>query len=274
MAPRARRFAKKRAPRRPRRNAHKGKSRIPRQMATPNQSAHIVETVLYNDLFPGQMYNLNFNLAQFQRASLLAPNFKYYKPTKVTWQLEPLYNTFQEGGGGGPAYSKPYLFQVMNRTQDVGNFYSLVDLREMGAKPVAFTKTQSMSYSPNWVKTGLTSVLATGGNINSIQTSGNTPCYDWTACPDVTSFNRADIPTIISPDLNLPYVTAGTRTNTVLYGGHYLWIEQTVLGTQKMARLTCTVHWAFKNPNVQHTVGEQRVENVEPQLDLSGNYIN
>lgn len=250
--------------RKPRRARRPGrKARIPRPVGGTNdygQMARIKETVAYVDVVPNTGYNFNFNLSQYRRAMQLAPNFKWYKPTKVEWSIEPLYNTFQDGNAG-TEITVPYLYVTMNRTQDTSGL-SLEDIQAMGAKPQKLVSKKVIKYTPNWCVPGLTTyatqaVMASpSGTANALirQThTGMKATYDWVASPVQLPADAQDpnVPSYIVPAL--PFGTGQDGMNAVnasqvIYNGHTIWIEQ--LGsTQRCARVTATVHWSFKDPH-------------------------
>ncbi|UAU47016.1 Cap [Chicken proventriculitis-associated circular virus 23] len=251
------------------------KSRVPRGVRGMNdhgQMARIKETVSYIDVVPNTGYNFNFNLSQYRRAMQLAPNFKFYKPTKVTWTIEPLYNTFQDGNAG-TEITVPYLYMTMNRTQDTTGL-SLEDIQAMGAKPQKLINKKVISYRPNWCVPGLTT-YANGtfntptGTANAIirQTHlGMKAVYDWVPSPVQVPANPSDAnePNYIVPAL--PFNTGqdgmnAVNANQVIYNGHTIWIEQ--LGsTQRCARVVATVHWSFKGPHCTYL--EEGYTNITP----------
>lgn len=228
------------------------KPRVPRGINDFGQMARIKETVGYIDVLPNTGYNFNFNLSQYRRASQLAPNFKWYKPVRVDWQIEPLYNTFQDGNAG-TEITVPYLYMTMNRTQDRTGI-SLEDIQAMGAKPLKLTGKRTISYRPNWCSPGLnTYANSTAGNIVRFTNLGLKAQYDWVASPVILppDAQNPNNPSYIVPAM--PFNTGQDDMNAVncsqvMYNGHTIWIEQ-VNNTQRVARVTATVHWVFKDPH-------------------------
>jgi len=145
----ARRQRNRRVRRVARRKAGK---RVAKRSGT-SQYAKITETYAFTDINPGLNYNFDFNLSQFIRASQLAPNFKWYKAAKVTWTIEPLYNTFQDGTAGTEV-TMPYYYSVMNRTQDNSQLL-LTDFQAMGCKPKKMISKQVKKNRQNWFSGGL-----------------------------------------------------------------------------------------------------------------------
>jgi len=241
------------------------KSRIPRSIVPKLQTARISETIEYSSLLANQSYASVFTLAQFNRAYQLAPYFKFYRPTRVEWAYEPMYNTFQESTTGATV-SIPYFYTRMNRTQENHN-YGKFDLQAMGAKPRKFVKIIKVAYKPNWCSPGLISVgqgTVAGNlvNVNTIAVQGTRTNYGWLSSPivaNVANYNQSIYPADMP--VPAPLVTAGATVSTgaemigdyastVNYNGHTVFIEQEgASATTQVCRITVTVHWEFKDPN-------------------------
>ena len=250
------RNTKKRAPRRARK-VRRGRAR----QGSKAQTARIIETIDFTDLNPGVNYNFNFNLSQFVRASQLAPNFKWYKAAKVTWQVEPLYNTFQDGTTGGEV-TMPYMYSVMNRTQD-NTLLNLNDFQAMGCKPNKLISKKTMTYRPNWCSGGLNIQLAdvTKGLLTEVPQLGLKAQYSYLACPRITTgFPNPNVVTLspAAPDTIIPPGVSGIMAknwvNAVVYNGHSVYIDQGVpTGTlQPCAKVVATVEWHFKDPQCSY----------------------
>jgi hypothetical protein len=239
----------RRAGRRPaRRPAH----RVPRSVGSTNdrgQMARIKETLEFNDLLSNTAYNFNFNLSQFARASALAPLFKWYKASYVEWRIEPTYNTFQEGTATN--VSIPYLYVTMNRTQD-NTGINLQDIQAMGAKGQKLTTLKKISYKPNWCSSGLNVIhFNSASALDNMATLGLKAQYSYLACPDTNNglgnpsgFNPAN-PTVPAALL----VPVGVIANQATYNGHSIIIDQEFGSGPTVGRVTCTVHWEFKDPH-------------------------
>jgi len=222
------------------------------KMMKAKQFATINETCEFKDLEPNTSLALCFDLAKFPRAGQVATNFKWYKATKVTWTMTPLFNLYADNGGD----TTPYLYTVMNRTQD-SLLVNLADIQAQGAKPQKLIGTKVKSYVPNWCSPGLTTFTKdlSGGFITGATQQGLRCNYGWLASPD--SVNLApSIGSFITPidPREPPPVPAAAgmnsvNANQVLYNGHYIFIDQTnVTGVTTVARLTANVTWEFKDP--------------------------
>lgn len=236
-----------------RKMARKGKGVRRSRPRAQKQMAQIVETIEFNKLAPNVVQSCTFNIGQFERARTLATNFRWYKPTHVTWKIEPQFGTYQAVPGGSTV---PYLYTLMNRTQD-SSFMTLSDMLTQGARPVKLTATKSLSYRPNWCSPALLSQNVVslpgqfGGAVNQIAMAGLTAQYGWLQAPNNLLGGAA-----ITPIFQVGYapgvVTNTTVSNnaaTTLYNGHQYYVEQqTVTTGVPTFKITCTVKWSFKDP--------------------------
>lgn len=272
----ARRRRGRKAHRRARKNHRRGRRSPAVATAGRGQMARIVETLELNDLTPNVTYDSTFTLAQFPRAATVAMNFQFYKAAKVTWNYEPLYNTFQENQiGGVSSVSKPYIYMLMNRIQNSNMGTTLPNIQACGAKPQAMTAKKTLTYKPNWCSPGLLAVqpgTSPVEPINSHVQQGLKAQYGWLASsgtanlingPNGAGVGEATISgnqaTAYAP-IGAEYTGAFTQNtkvyaNSVTYNGHVSYIEQqnAVLG-QTVARLTCTVEWLFKGAQLNQKI--------------------
>lgn len=262
----------RRAPRRRRARKGKGNRRSRTKARKPSQMARIVETIEFNKLSPNNMLNCSFTINQFERARTLATNFRWYKPTKVVWTLEPQYNVFQGASGGAP--SVPYLYTIMNRTQDA-TLLTLSDFLSQGAKPHKLTAPKTISYRPNWCVPGLIvqNVLSGpgfGGYLNNVFMNGLKASYDWLQAPNNLPSSQQNPGQVIPLQ---PLLTpANTAVNVIpgatVFNGHQFFISQQLPPTTSTSlfKVNCQVHWSFKDPkNVLAEPGDNIF------ADLSGN---
>lgn len=266
------RLGRRRAPRR----ARKYKRKIRRMQIVkpihnfgPQQGAHIRESFEIQNIASNQDYGYVFCLAQFERAARIATNFKFYKPARVTWTYEPMFNTYQaDSMAGTPGI--PYLYSAMNRTQD-NQVYVVGDYLAQGAKPKKLAKIIKMSYVPNWCSPGLLTFQVSanvpppvGGVVQNIVQVGSKAEYGYIPCP--TTFNTYSAGTTegITPFqattqfpntgpnlpgfLGLGNTTAGIATNCVYFNGHKAFIEQLNKTSTIVCKCTVTVDWVFKDP--------------------------
>ena len=259
MPPR-RRAAGKRRGRKPLRKPRQNRSKAG---ARSVQSARIVETIEFKNMTPNYVAPFTFSINQFERARTLATNFRWMKATKVTWAIEPQFNTYQ-GSTIGAQPTIPYVYTLMNRTQDSAGM-TLSDMLSCGCKPVKLTNLKKLTYKPNWCSPGLLAqnVLSGpgfGGYLNNVVFMGLKAEYGWLQAPNVlpANTNPPQIPPTGTNHIQPipPVGLAGEPFNQstvniasdVLYNGHQVYIEQQGVAAQTQYRVTCTVHWSFKDP--------------------------
>jgi len=263
--PRGRRSNLRRKPaRRPRRAR---KLRIPK-IAEKGQTCTVIETFESVDINSNQPTSHVFTLQQFARASNIANNFKWYKALKVIYTYDPLYNTFQDGVN---AASKPYMYTVMNRTQqtNTAGMNSLQSFQVAGARPVPFVGQKKIKYTPNWCSPGLLQVRQNAtppvSPLDIVYTSNGLQAqYGWLACPSApqttwqanqTATNNGDYPLYSNnpPPGTANNINSFVYNNSVVYNGHNTYIDQKFTGGETpvdpVARLTITVVWKFKGAN-------------------------
>lgn len=237
---------RQRKTRKPRRKTQRGGKITATAMQRPrDQFARIVETIPSTDtITPNVQYAEVFNLSEYPRARTLAVGFKWYRAKKVIYTYEPLFNTFQEGAGG-TGINKPYMYLIMNRTQD-SQVNTLQQLQQTGAMPQSFTSKKVFTYKPNWCTSGL-SALQTGGGTLQL---GLKEDYGWLPCPNALPVTGTAAPNQMTPLApvnefagNMNVVTTGGT----VYNGHIFYIDQSSTGDQlPVAKATVTVEWEFK----------------------------
>ena len=256
-------------------------------IAEKGQTCRVVETFEGTDLLANSPQQGIFTLAQFARASNIAPNFKWYRAVKVIYTYDPLFNTFQDGAGNANA-SKPYIYTVMNRTQMGGGttatMAKLQQFQVAGARPVPLVKQYRISYKPNWCSPGLLQLRTTvspGQNaIQDYSSNGLQAQYGWLATPtvsgtavraDAVATDGGDYPiTVSNPAPTIATVgNSFVYLNMTVYNGHEVFVDQKYTGgdpeNQPVARVTVTVLWEFKeaqNPLLMTQPSEQRLPTV------------
>jgi len=222
-----------------------------------------------------------FTLAEFSRASNIAPNFKWYRAAKVIYTYDPLYNTFQDGVN---AASKPYMYVVMNRAQQINtlNMIAVEQIQTTGARPIPFVGQRKIAYKPNWCSPGLLQVRTNADGGKDFASAGLQLQYGWLACPNtlrtITAANQiaqdsGDYPLSSShpgPGAAV-YSTQWVNNNNVVYNGHYTFIDQKFTGGETpidpVARVTVTVVWEFKG--AQNPLAMGAPPGTEPALGTS-----
>lgn len=88
------------------------------------------------------MYNYNqFNLSRFPRAVQVAQGYQFYRISGIKLTFKPAYDTYQQNAPGAPANTqKPFLYYMIDKADAIPTNITLEGLKNMGARPRAFTK--------------------------------------------------------------------------------------------------------------------------------------
>lgn len=249
-------FRKKRpAMRRPRANPRANQTTG--ALSSVKHYARITETALFTPIAPNVDYNYAFSLSLFTRASLVARNFKFYRPKRVVWTYLPDFNTFQSGG----AVTLPQVSMIMNRTGD-STAWTPAEYDAQGAVPKQFSKKMVIAYNPNIVQSvqfvTIGGVTPFGGNI------GVRPVYnEWIATNTYTNV-------IGNPAGGTASIL--NANNELLFQGHsMLWNVTTPGSVVDLGSVYCEVEWEFKDPLFDATPGTAQTppEGVVPSPPIS-----
>jgi len=140
-----------RRPRSRKPKARKGRrnARVQRRMRLNRRGssewASAKQTVALGDDLTSTVYILdNINLAQFDRLSVIASAYQYFRITHVEYKLTPYFDTFKPG----EVSTVPYLYWLINKG-DAINTGSFNALRDAGAKPIRFDgRTITIRWKP------------------------------------------------------------------------------------------------------------------------------
>lgn len=231
--------------------------------------AQITETLELPNIDANATTTEYFHLGEFPRAFDLAKNFKFYRAKKVLWKYQPIYNIFGEGATGDTV---PYIYTIMNRTQEIGNVYTIDQIQEMGGIPQKFSAPKVLTYTPNWCTPGLqaykqTVVTVPEGPtkvISDIVSQGLTKHYGWLMTPvsDYSQMAPSDI-AISSTMTNAQYLQEKVLPAQVLYNGHLVHVQQEIVGAvPEVGKVTCTVVWEFKGPKTEKLSVNQPLKNT------------
>lgn len=252
---------RRRLARKPRRKAKKAvrRRKISRGIGSAMaQYATIIESFdQAGELTANFNLNLNaFSLGQFPRALQVSQFYKWYKAEYVEYEYTPYFNTFDGTAASGQV---PYLFSIMNRTQDVSGPPSgaITEdwLLSVGAKPRAFSKKIVIRYKPNWCAPGLI-MTRTETALNAVSTAGIEAKYGWLAAPMNTGIPGVPATTMQPMTANASTFPAGFTMSqnfpqAVVYNGHahYLLTGPTNTPPIKVGNLVVRVKWCFKHPS-------------------------
>lgn len=213
--------------------------------------ATITETVELADSVVNTNYDESFQLGQFQRASRIAENFKFYRAKLVMWKYEPIYNLYGETGGE----TIPLSYMVMNRTQEKQD-YTVDEYLEQGVIPKKFNSPLVIKYVPNWCSPGLVAQRKDlSGNVTDVIQQGLQKNFNWLMTP-VDSLSEFRQSKLIETNglTTLGYNIAENPAAQVIYNGHLMRFEQLNPGSVlTVARNTVTVVWEFKGPKTRPT---------------------
>lgn len=192
------------------------------------QMAHLTQTLQLGDDVTGTINTINnINLAQFDRATLVAQAYQFYRIKLVEIKWKPYYDTFANPDPTQPSGSVPYLYWLIDKgdTLDPSSFNMM---RDSGSKPIRFDeKTITVRWRPSVLQYSLSSTdLTTAPSFNVSRTS------PWLS----TNLAAGSSPT--------SWTVSDLRHNGIAYG-----VEQNITGTPGFAYgAELTVHFEFKKP--------------------------
>lgn len=231
----------------------------PEAMARINR-ATITETCITQDgngvqhLQANTPYLASTSIAQYPRARQVAACFKFYRLKKVIYEYTPDYNVYQ-AGASATTETVPYMYYMMNRDGSDTSGVNIAQLRNAGARPVAFKKKIVISYKPNLIKAN--SLIVTLTPNTSLYNGNNTPVYDqWIS---TSGLQHPGSPSWAGQVTDLPIAAQGTIVNPLVppdmvnvlpYYGHGFYFDQAVspVGATAVGFLTITCIWEFKEP--------------------------
>lgn len=105
------------------------------------------------------------NLGDFMRASSIAGSYQEFRIKYIKYKFIARYNTFQASTNETTVFPIPLLYTRIDVAGALPNSTSITQLKEMGCKPVRFTKDLVRSWAPGvqlgTSNSGTTAVLAT-----------------------------------------------------------------------------------------------------------------
>jgi len=185
-------------------------------------------------------YNYSFSLRQFDRASAIAQNFKFYRPKRVVWTYIPDFNTFQQGAG---VVSMPQVSMIMNRSGD-NTIWTLVEYDAQGAVPGVFTKKKVVAYKPNIVQSIQYIAQNEEDPASRLRANlGSRPLYDeWIT----TGIYNSDLGTT---GYGLPTQIFNVNDSLLFQGHSMFWgVTSTAPLEPDLGTCFCEVEWEFKDP--------------------------
>lgn len=187
------------------------------------------------------MYSLmNTSLEQYTRAPLVAQAYQHYRIKNITLKMKPPADTFVSGAT--VAYSKPYLYHMIDKAGAIPTNITLEGLKQMGAKPRALDeKPLTISWAPSVLQDAMT----TGGAAAVSQGSA----YK------------------ISPWLNTNGTSVGNAwtASTVDHLGVYWFLEAPGAGSPPafVYEIDVEVQFEFKKPLIVRATGSTHAVGVQ-----------
>jgi len=131
----------------PRKTVRKNR-RLRRSKVSEKQHATIIDSFDARTIECNTAYQLDFDISAFPRAQEVGSEYQEYRCVKVELEFVPLYDTYQETQGATTAISLPNMYYTLDRTCQQTAF-TPAQMKEMGCKPVKFTKNLKRSFRPN-----------------------------------------------------------------------------------------------------------------------------
>lgn len=242
-------YRKKKGGRRPR------TSRPSKAMNPHMDHATCTEVVEYDNIIPNAPYDTKFSIqsvrdgatdqtTRFQRATVLASQYKLYRCTKVEYEYLPLFNTYQEGSGA----SVPYLYYSMNRNgeQFPTTGVTRATLERQGATPQKLSKKFTLAYKPN-------TLAGTASNHRLVLGTANPTggVISWTFTPKYDEWFTTEI-LQTTPAVNNPGGPTITQAGFAPpeYYGHWFVVQQDGAEAVPICDVIVKVHWEFKEPRI------------------------
>lgn len=119
----------------------------------------------------GQGFNTNdmydfrdIQLADYDRAVMIAKGYQHYRIKKITLTLKPVYDTYAQGIGAN--ISRPNLYYMIDKSGSIPDNVQLEQLKQMGAKAHRFDEKP---FSISWRPSVLTADTTAPGVVTSAQ---------------------------------------------------------------------------------------------------------
>lgn len=100
------------------------------------------------------------NLGDFMRASAIAASYQEFRVKYIKYHFIARYNTFQASTNESTVFPIPLLYTRIDKAGALPSTTSITQLKEMGCKPVRFTKNQVRAWAPG-VQLGTSNAVGT-----------------------------------------------------------------------------------------------------------------
>jgi len=238
------------------RKGRMGRGKFARKLnANKQDRAVVIETQELAAVPEGGNY-IQHSLQQYNRATAVSKNYRFFRCKKVELEFIPYANVF------APGQAFPELYFQVDRVQGINGGVPLpLPTKNMmlarGVTPVKWTSVIKRSYSPNVLRNENFIQNVLGSDVQSIASISATPVlYKWYATQQYFTPPPGNAASPILP-------TWGP--GALQYFGAVYFVDQplaapsAILGTIKMK-----VHWEFKQP--LWTTDTQSPANTIPQL--------
>lgn len=238
--PLARRTTRRR-PLRKKRALYRRRKALGRRMNAMRDRATVVEVMQDQVVLANTGGNISHHLAQFDRATAVSKNFRFYRCKKVEIEFIPYANVF----AAGSCY--PQLYYQVDRTQGIGGIPgpapTEASMMARGVLPIKWTTPVKRSYTPSVLRNENFIQNVLGSDVQSVAAITSTPVkYKWYATQQYFAAPPGNAASQIQPTwgpLNLEYYGAAFVVDMDIPPA------SPALGTIKMK-----VHWEFKEPLV------------------------
>jgi len=88
------------------------------------------------------------NLSDYVRAENIAKNYQFFRIRYIKYKFIARYNTFQATTNEATAFPIPNMYHMIDKGGALPSNTSLVELKQMGAKPIRFTKNLTVTWKP------------------------------------------------------------------------------------------------------------------------------
>lgn len=125
------------------------------------------------------------NLAFYARASDIASQYQEFRIKYIKYKFISRYNTFQATTNETTAFPIPLLYMRIDKSGALPTNTNLLNLKQMGCKPVRFTKNLNISWAPGVVigtnNDNNTAILATKPLISPWLMTNKAEAAGWAA---------------------------------------------------------------------------------------------
>lgn len=140
----------------PRKSQRKSqKKRAVRRRRSARKSHNVPEMASCKELYSvtGMTSNTPYkdveqNLGDFMRASAIAASYQEFRMKYIKYKFIARYNTFQASTNESTVFPIPLLYTRIDVAGSLPTSTSITQLKEMGCKPVRFTKNLTRAWAP------------------------------------------------------------------------------------------------------------------------------